>query len=293
MHVAFIVNPKAGHGRGPALAAHIPTWCRGTAIKPEVWLTAQAGDGTRLARQAAQAGYDAVIAVGGDGTAREVGIGLLGTQAALGILPLGSGNGLARHLGIYLPPRLAVESLTTLFCSPMDVGFLNEQPFFMAMGMGLDAEVALRFAQAGRRGLRTYIEAGWQAYQARQPIQMSVRTDAGNWQGLMLGLTAANASQYGNNAFVAPAASLSDGKLVLTQIGSLDHLRAIEALGGLFSKNLPRLPFVQQVSFRQAHIQTAGAVAYHLDGEAMGHICEAHITVQMGALRVLHLSEFI
>lgn len=272
---------------GPKLAQRLPGWAAEDGLKAEVFVTAYAGHAVDLTRTLAP-DYEAVVAVGGDGTVREVGIGLLGTDALLGIVPIGSGNGLARHLGIPLQPRLAVSALPRLMRGRMDVGWANGDPFFMVFGAGFDADVAFRFAAQEGRGFGNYLKAGTAAFDNRGSFAVKVELDGKTYERDLLMLTAANASQFGNNALIAPEASVADGRLNLTLVGNVGLLEALEVVGGLFSHNLMRLPGVEKFAFGKATITTEQAVPYHLDGEPMNMASRFELYIEPSALGVLH-----
>jgi len=288
VRVAFVVNPTAGSaGLGPKLAKLLPDWSVEYGLKANVFVTAYAGHAIELTQILATE-YEVIVAVGGDGTVREVGIGLLGTEALLGIVPIGSGNGLARHLGIPLRPRLAVGALPRLMRGRMDVGWANGDPFFMVFGAGFDADVAFRFAGQEGRGFGNYLKAGTAAFQNRASFAVTLDLDGQRYERDLLMLTAANASQFGNNAFIAPEAEAADGRLNLTLVGNVGLLEAVEVVGGLFSRNLMRLPGVEKFAFGTATITTEKAVPYHLDGEPMNLASRFELYIEPSALGVLH-----
>lgn len=288
MRVAFIVNPTAGSGGlGPKLVKQLPDWATEFGLEAQVFTTAYAGHAVELTRSLA-ADYEAIVAVGGDGTVREVGIGLLGTDALLGIVPIGSGNGLARHLGIPMRPRLAVAALPRLMQGRIDIGWANGDPFFMVFGAGFDADVAYRFAGQEGRGFGNYLKAGTAAFENRGSFGVEIDMDGQLYRRELLMLTAANASQFGNNAHIAPEASAADGRLNLTFVGNVGVLDAVEVIGGLFSRNLMRLPGVEKFAFCKATITTETAVPYHLDGEPMNRANRFELYIQPSALGVLH-----
>lgn len=269
------------------LAQRLPGWAAEDGLQAVVFVTSHAGHAVDLTRTLAP-DYEAVVAVGGDGTVREVGIGLLGTDALLGIIPIGSGNGLARHLGIPLQPRRAVSALPRLMRGRMDIGWANGDPFFMVFGAGFDADVAFRFAAQEGRGFGNYLKAGTAAFDNRASFIVKVELDGKAYERDLLMLTAANASQFGNNAMIAPEASVTDGRLNLTLVGNLGLLEAVEVVGGLFSHNLMRLPGVEKLVFGKATITTEEAVPYHLDGEPMNRASRFELYIEPWALGVLH-----
>ena len=202
--------------------------------------TAYAGHAVELARTAAAEGFAVVAAVGGDGTVNEVGRGLLGTTTALGIIPQGSGNGLARHLKVPLGLPAALQRLAAPTFSNMDVGVINGHPFFCTAGLGFDAHVSQHFAQAGSRGLSTYLRVTLREYCRYRPVPVQVSLDGREVRTDCYVLAFANASQYGNNAYIAPLADLRDGLLDVCLIDALPVVRAFRVSLAMALGNLPQ-----------------------------------------------------
>ena len=287
----FILNPNAGPNRRLDLPALLARHLGGRpeldyAVRP----TQHAGHAVALARQAAREGFRVVVAVGGDGTINEVGRGLLGTGAALGIVPQGSGNGLARHLKVPLNVPAALRRLRAPAFSRMDVGFINEQPFFCTAGLGFDAHVSQHFALAGTRGLPTYVRVALREYRRYRPVPVTVRLGAGAG-GTRLEtdcyvMAFANASQYGNNAYIAPQADLRDGLLDVCLIDALPLSRALRVGLALGLGNLPGTQAAAYHQTAQAHITAAAPLGYHADGDYLGHATEFDVSISPLALEV-------
>jgi diacylglycerol kinase family enzyme len=225
---------------------------------------------TALAKEATEAGAEAVWAVGGDGTLHEVACGLLGTNTALGIIPMGSGNGLARQLNLPLSPKEAVKRLLQRNYRAMDVGEFAGQPFFVTAGIGLGAAVAMRFAAQKGRGLKNYLKSAAEILPSYKPQSYSLTLDGGapeDFSALLLSF--ANAGQWGNDAWIAPKASLSDGKLdcvKLTHWDVRDFWGLVRHLRGGKTHQSKRL---QVSAFQEAEIELLGEMPYHfqVDGE--------------------------
>ena len=255
------------------------------AVRP----TQYAGHAVALARAAAAEGFRVVVAVGGDGTINEVGRGLLGTGAALGIVPQGSGNGLARHLKVPLDVPAALRRLRAPVFSRMDVGFINENPFFCTAGLGFDAHVSQHFALAGTRGLPTYVRVALREYRRYRPVAVAARLGAA--PGTLLEtdcyvMAFANASQYGNNAFIAPQADLRDGLLDVCLIDALPLSRALRVGLALGLGNLPATNAATYYQTAQARITAAAPLGFHADGDYLGHATEFEVALRPLALEV-------
>jgi diacylglycerol kinase (ATP) len=284
----FIFNPTAGTGRRAdfptLLARHFGPAASGDyVLRP----TEGPGHATELARAAAQAGCRVVVAVGGDGTVNEVGRGLLHqTGAAMGIVPRGSGNGLARHLKVPLNLGAALRRLRQPTFSRMDVGMINDRPFFCTAGLGFDARVSQQFAQAGSRGLSTYLRVTVQEYQTFEPVPVVVESNDLTLSTDCYVLAFANASQYGNNAYIAPQADLRDGLLDMCLMDALPPWRAVQVVLGMALGTMPRTGGAAYSHTRQATVRAATPLGYHADGDYLGHATEFEVSVLPLALEV-------
>jgi YegS/Rv2252/BmrU family lipid kinase len=284
-----ILNPRAGvaaRRARKAIEEHRDRWG-----DLEVRTTESPGHAQLLAQEAVQAGATTVLAVGGDGTVNEVAWGLLGTTVTLGLVPVGSGNGLARTLGIPLRPDRALASLEAAVARGMDVGLVNGRPFLNVAGAGFDAEVGAAFhrngARGGRRGVLTYVRLGFSklTYQAEEWL-LSMGEE--RFEGRALLVAFVNGRQYGGGAFIAPRARLDDGLLDIVVIE--DAPRAEILL------NAPRVFLGSIEGFRRYRHRTAssavltsrgGAFEHHRDGEPEPSSERLEVAVQPRALRVL------
>jgi YegS/Rv2252/BmrU family lipid kinase len=280
----FILNPTAGPNRRRDTPALIAQYF-GPA-EHVVRLTERAGHAVELAAAAAAEGYEVVVAVGGDGTVNEVGRGLLGTAAALGIVPQGSGNGLARHLKVPLDLAVAVQRLAAPTFSRMDVGRINGHPFFCTAGLGFDAHVSQCFAQAGTRGLSTYVKVTLREYRRYQAAPMQVEMNGQTIDTTCYVLAFANASQYGNNAYIAPLADLRDGLLDVCLIDDLPVWRALKVSLGLALGTLPQSKAAEYFHTARAQVRTPQPLGFHVDGDYLGHASEFVVELLPLALAV-------
>ncbi len=284
----FIFNPTAGTSRKadfPALLAqHFGSAAQGDyVLRP----TEGPGHATELARAAAQAGCRVVVAVGGDGTVNEVGQGLLHQQhTAMGIVPRGSGNGLARHLKVPLNLGRALRRLRQPTFSRMDVGRVNGRPFFCTAGLGFDARVSQQFAQAGSRGLSTYMRVTFSEYRTFEPVPIVVETNGAALATDCYVLAFANASQYGNNAYIAPDANLQDGLLDMCLMDALPPWRAVQVMLGMALGTLPRTGGAAYSHTSHATVRAAAPIGCHADGDYLGHATEFEFDLLPLALEV-------
>ena len=231
----------------------------------EVLQTERAGQATELARESRS---DIVVAVGGDGTVSEVAQGLMGSEKALGIIPCGSGNGLALHLGISRDPVRAVKVLNDGCIVKIDAGRMDGRPFFCTAGVGLDADVAFAFARSPKRGLGTYISTAWNLWMHGDRAKpYRVETDTETWSGPAVIITVGNANQWGNEARIVPKASLRDGLLDVTVVEPFATWEIPALAARLMTGKADRSRRVR--SFRSAHVQIRRdhSGPAHLDGD--------------------------
>jgi diacylglycerol kinase (ATP) len=282
----FILNPAAGRKRDrqdviellEARAAMQPTLIRRCASKGEL-------DG--LIAEAAAADCQAVVAVGGDGTVNEIGRRLAGTPLAMGIIPTGSGNGLARHLRVPMSIPAAVRHLDA--CEPVDIdtASVNGVTFLGTFGVGFDALVAFRFAAAGSRGLRTYLQEGVRAFFGYKPETYRLRLDGEPFEETAFVLTVSNSNQYGNEARIAPLASLRDGLLDVCSLRQAPIVDAPFVVGRLFNGTLHRSSYLCIRKARSVSIERVGEGPAHIDGEPLMMGRQLEISIHPRSLRVL------
>lgn len=282
----FILNPTAGPSRRHDLPALIARHFGTLEADYEIRLTDYAGHAVVLAQAAAAEGFRVVAAVGGDGTVNEVGQGLLGTAAALGIVPQGSGNGLARHLKVPLSLPAALRRLAAPTFSRMDVGVINDHPFFCTAGLGFDAHVSQHFARAGSRGLSTYLRVTLREYRRYQSVPVRVELGSQVLTTDCYVLAFANASQYGNNVYIAPRADLRDGLLDVCLIDALPVGRAIRVSLGMALGNLPQTKAADYFRVPRGRVVAQAPIGFHVDGDYLGHATEFVVELLPLALAV-------
>ncbi len=285
----FIFNPTAGPSRRrdlPALVARHFGALGGAAAGYVIRPTGGPGHAVELAAAAAAEGFAVVAAVGGDGTVNEVGRGLLGTPAALGIVPLGSGNGLARHLRVPLGLPAALRRLAAPTFGRIDVGRINGRAFFCTAGLGFDAHVAQHFALAGSRGLSTYLRVTLREYRRYRPVPVRVELNGQTLATDCYVLAFANASQYGNNVYIAPRADLRDGLLDVCLIDALPVGRAFRVSLAMALGNLPESKAADYYQTARARVTAAAPLGFHADGDYLGHATEFAVELLPLALAV-------
>ena len=209
--ILFIMNPISGTASKAAVPSLIDSVLDKELFEYEIRMTERAGHASEIATEAKNNHVDVVVAVGGDGTVNEVARSLVHSDTALGILPCGSGNGLARHLLLPMNLKKCIEVINQCEIRDLDFGVINDHPFFCTCGMGFDAFVSMKFAESGKRGPITYAENILREGLKYEPETYTLEDETGTKQYKAFLISCANASQYGNNAYIAPQASMSDG----------------------------------------------------------------------------------
>ena len=290
MKACFILNPHSGHNlRRPWLAGFIREFIAARSLDAGLVTTARPQHATELAQSALAAGCDRVIAVGGDGTMNEIAQALLHSPAALGLVPCGSGNGLALHLGIptRLQDALALAADETARVAAIDTGTANGRPFFNAMGCGFDAEISRRFNRLVRRGLAAYARIGLSAFRARRS-EWTLIHGAGRTEALHTLLVAvANSDQYGNGARIAPGARVDDGQLDLVAVRPVGFASAAPLIARLFLGSISGSPRVFRLRSARFLIERAGPGLIHTDGETHETGALIEIKVHPRSLRLV------
>ena len=284
MKVLFVVNPRSGIKRID-LPSVIRNACDGWQY--EIVPSGSREDLDDVVARATADGFDVVYAVGGDGTVHEVAKRLIGTPLALGILPTGSGNGFARHLGLPMAPASALRACRGLRIETVDTARVNGTPFVGTMGVGFDAWVASAFAEAGSRGLRTYLRVGLRGFAGYRTEEYEIAVDGAATRHRAAVVAVANANQYGNNARIAPLASLQDGLLDVTVIEHATFFTAPLLLARLFAGRLHRSRGVTTMRGRHVEITRPAAGPGHLDGEPVALPQSLTIDIVPRSLRVL------
>ncbi len=267
--ILFIVNPISGiHGKEFVLHL-IDKYIDRTRYDYTVRKTEYAGHACQLAYQAAEEKTDIVVAIGGDGTINEIGRSLVHTDTAMGIIPCGSGNGLARHLHIPMEPRGAIETLNKGFIKEIDYGKIDQHPFFCTCGVGFDAFVSLKFADSGKRGLSTYLENTLHESLTYRPETYEIENELGTVRYKAFLIACANASQYGNNAYIAPQASLTDGMMDITILEPFTVLDVPTLAFQLFNKTIDQNSRIKTLKEKKITIHRHSAGVFHFDGDPM------------------------
>lgn len=290
-HIVFVVNPVSGTQDKESVLQAVHEGIDRQRYTFEIRETEYAGHATEIAAQCAADGVFAVVAVGGDGTVNETARSLVHTGTALGIIPCGSGNGLARHLQIGMSTRKAIDTINEGRVEDIDYGRINDHDFFVTCGVGFDAFVSLKFAQAGKRGPLTYIEQALKESLNYKPETYELTIDGNTEHYKAFLIACGNAAQYGNNAYIAPKATLTDGLLDVTVLQPFTPLDVPELALQLFTKTIDQNSHIKTLRCKSLHIarQTEGVV--HYDGEPVMTGNDIAVSIVPAGLRVIAPNE--
>ena len=283
--ITFIVNPISGQNDKSQVLSAIGKHLDLSLYQPQILFTSYAGEAYEMARESEA---DVVVAVGGDGTVSEVARGVAGTEKCLGIVPCGSGDGLALHLGISRIPANAIKTLNKACQAKIDVGLMNDQLFFCTVGFGLDAKVSMEFARSTTRGLPQYVALAWEEWKQHSLAEYRISSEQGVlWEGKAVFVTVANANQWGNRARIAPMASLQDGQLDVVVVNPFSTLEIPDLAARLMTGQAPTSKHFLHFTGSQFHISRNGAGAVHYDGDPFEAGTEFDLDVLPKALNVI------
>lgn len=265
--IAFIINPISGTMKKEDLPDMIRKGLDKRLFTPEIVFTEYREHGTELATSFVKRNFEIVVAVGGDGTVNEVAKALVHTNCSLGIIPIGSGNGLARHLGIPMNKRKAIEQLNHSESITIDYGKVNGMPFFCTCGTGFDAYVSSKFAKGNKRGFISYIENIITGYFNYKSQNYHIIGDGINLKIKAFVITFANASQWGNNAYIAPKASVQDGMLDISIMSNFPVVAIPTLALQLFAKRIDKDLFMTTLRSDKIKLFRKESGPFHYDGE--------------------------
>jgi diacylglycerol kinase (ATP) len=263
--ITFIINPKSGTGKQKGIENKIKIFLDNKKSDFTIAYTSHRYHAIELAKEAAKSS-DVVVAIGGDGTVNEVASALVGTGKPLGIIPTGSGNGIARNLGIPTDIRAAIELLNNFKTTITDTGYINGKAFFATAGCGFDAHISHKFSMVKKRGFFSYVKLILKEYKRFKPLSLSISINGNALNSSVFLATVANGKQFGNNACISPKAIINDGLLNLTLLRPFPFYAVPGIIVKLFSQKIDTSAFVETFEAKEITIQQQGNIA-HYDGD--------------------------
>lgn len=283
--ILFIINPISGGKSKLNFPSLVEKYLDLRLFTPTFVFTLEAGHATKIALDNPE--MDIVVAVGGDGTINEVASALENSGQCMGIIPCGSGNGLARSIGLPMRETEAVARLNQLREVRIDSGSLNNRKFFNMAGVGFDAHISHRFATHVKRGLGGYIQTTFREINAYSPQNYTLIMDGKTYERTAFMISIANSSQYGNNAHISPFASLEDGLLDICIIKPFP-MYLFPVMGyRMFSRTAHRSRFVEIIQARNIVIKRETSGVAHVDGEPLLMDAQLNIHINPLSLTVL------
>ena len=278
-HILAIINPVSGIGSKDKIPRLIDTVVNHDINDVSIVMSEYAGHAREIATQAVTDGIDVVVAIGGDGTVNEVGSALCGTQTALAIVPSGSGNGLPRHLRISMNASRALQVLNNGVVGTFDYCTINGKPFFCTCGMGFDAAVSDKFSNEGTRGFIAYVKAALSEYLKYKPQEYLIDIDGAKLREKAFVIACCNAAQYGNNAYIAPRATMQDGLVDVTVMHPFSIVESPIIGARLFLRKLGHDHHVSIYRGKRVVIERQRDDVVHLDGDPL--IMPARVAIEI------------
>ena len=287
MYNFAIINPISGTKDKREIVQLIPRYMDPARFEYTTMYTERKGHAAEYVRKAISEDVDVCVAVGGDGTVNEVARSLIHTQTALGIIPCGSGNGLARHLSIPMSPRGALQVLANCHIEALDYGYINETPFFCTCGMGFDAFVSRKFAESGKRGFVSYVENTLREGLKYNPDTYEIEFEGEKQRYKAFLIACANANQYGNNVYIAPHASMSDGLMDVTIMEPFNMLEAPQIALQLFNKTITQNSRIKTFQCSRLKIHRSNPGVIHFDGDPKEEGTELEVRIVPKDIRMV------
>lgn len=267
MRISIVVNPVSGTNSARKRAKRVVKALEEHFCIKALY-TEYAGHGIELTQQLIAKGTDVLIAVGGDGTVNEISSALTGSRTALFIVPTGSGNGLARDLGMYgLSIKQIIERIEQNNIHLIDSGMADKKAFFCTCGTGFDAYIGHLFAQTKVRGFLTYIKLSLHAFKNYTPLTYQLKTNQGEYTRQAFVINIANNKQFGNNAYIAPLANMQDGLFTVTIIKPFKWYNVPYMAYSLFFKRMHKNKFVETFDCGDCKLTIPENGYLHVDGE--------------------------
>lgn len=285
--VCIIINPASGTSKKKNIPEKASLILDKSKFDIHILNTEYAGHGYELARQVAADKMDYVIAVGGDGTVNEIGRGLLNTETAMGIIPLGSGNGLARDLRISRNVERALEVINEEYFITMDYGMANDRIFFCTCGVGFDANVAYEIAGKKNRGFLMYLQQMTKKFFNSKPESYRVVSSEEVFENDMFLITCANTGQYGYGAYIAPHADVQDGLLAVSMMLPINLLHVPKIAMQMFNRTLDKNAKLTEILTPEIIIKRDKEGPMHLDGDSYMEGKNIHVRIIPKGLKVL------
>ncbi|MFH0865959.1 MAG: diacylglycerol kinase family protein [Bacteroidota bacterium] len=285
--IVFIINPVSGIGRHKKAESAILKHLDHSKYSFEIAYTDYAHHAAEIAKSASRNGFNVVVSIGGDGSANDVAQGLVHSETIMGLIPVGSGNGLAHHLKIPISLKKAIGIINKLKISRIDTATINDKLFISVAGLGFDALVAEEFARCGRRGFWSYLKNGMKQFISYKPAKYRLRFEGKEIDCNAMLVSFANSDQFGYNVRIAPGATVYDGFIDLTIIKPISFFSAALMAHRFFLKSVHRSRHVEVHKIKEAHVEISEDVSCHVDGDPVERTHSATVRIVPKSLNII------
>lgn len=284
--IVFIINPIAGKRKhknieGVVLQLLSKRW------DPIVIETEYAGHAGEIVSKYISKEIKYFVAVGGDGTVNEVASVVFKHKAALGIIPCGSGNGLARTLNIPLKLEKAIECINERKIRKIDAGTINNHNFFCTCGVGFDAKIGAKFAKQTTRGFSTYLKTTIKEFYKYKAKKYKIKIDGEKINRQAFLISIANAGQYGNNAYIAPKAKIDDGVLEICVLKPFPLYQSLGIGMRLFARNMNKSKYLETIKGKKILFREKKKYSFHIDGDPIKLMGPVKINIVPKSLKII------
>lgn len=288
--ILFIVNPVSGTGKQKQLNSVLKAHLDLEKFDYHISFTEYGGHATEIAKNAV-ANFDIVIAVGGDGTVNEVAKGLTGSNCIMGIIPVGSGNGLARHLKLSMRLAESIKIINRKQVKTIDAATINDNYFVNVAGIGFDAHVAHLYAKTSTRGPIPYAKIMTNEFYKYKPVDYKILIDDKQIESAAFLISFANSSQFGNNAYISPNAIIDDGLIDVCIMREFPIVEVGQITYQLFNKRVDRSKYMKIIKASSVKVIASQEMKGHIDGEPVDFSSEIEVVVKPMALNIIYNTE--
>lgn len=285
--IRFIINPRSGIHSKSDLPSLIRTHLDHDRFDSEFRFTEYAGHATELSREGKEQGFDIIAVAGGDGSMNEAAAPLLHSGTALALIPCGSGNGLARHLGIPMDIPDSIRLIGSGEIRTIDTFTAGPHQGVGTFGIGFDAHIAHLFAKSPKRGYGTYVRLVLSEFSSFPPFDITMCIDGKTISDRLFLMTFANSSQFGNNAVIAPGADISDGLIDLAMVRPFPWYSAPNLIYRLTANSLDRSRFYRHARGNRIEVQNPGELRAHIDGEPVVIKGDFNVALKSRSLKII------
>lgn len=286
-NILFIINPISGGKDKLKIPGLIDANLDRSKFNANFAFTEYVGHASEIAEEAANKNFDIVVAVGGDGTINEIAAKVMQQNKILGILPFGSGNGLARFLQIPMNTVKAIKVINDCKVGLIDTATFNDKCFFNMAGMGFDAHISSVFAGNKGRGLSGYLKLGLKEVLSYMPQNYLLNIDGKEYSRTAFVISVANSSQYGNNAHISPTASVTDGWLDVCIVKKFPMYKLPVLAYEMLNAKTDNSNLVEIIKGKNIHISRIKEDAIHIDGEPFFMGKEINVSIKPLSLNII------